>query len=268
MLGKLLKYEVKATARTLLPLYGAMIVFAMINRIFTSNGHLINTANVLFGFTAVIMAMLYSIIMAATFVMTFIIMIQRYYKNLLGDEGYLMHTLPVRPAHHITTKLIVSVFWFICTAIVTFISIVIIVYEPGMIKTAFQSLSILFINFKEELGFSPYIALIEMLLIGLSVSITSILLIYCSISIGHLANKHRKLTSFGAFLAITFIVEFLFACIGTALDDTAFAIWFSNLDPTPGVHYFTLICIAINGLVSTVYFTISNYVMKNKLNLD
>ena len=33
MLGKLIKYEFKATGRILLPLYGALLVFALINRL-------------------------------------------------------------------------------------------------------------------------------------------------------------------------------------------------------------------------------------------
>ena len=34
MLRKLLKYEFKATSRILLPLYGALLIFALINKIF------------------------------------------------------------------------------------------------------------------------------------------------------------------------------------------------------------------------------------------
>ena len=34
MLGKLLKYETKATARIFLPLYGALVLLAVINRFF------------------------------------------------------------------------------------------------------------------------------------------------------------------------------------------------------------------------------------------
>lgn len=34
MLGKLMKYEFKATSRMLLPINGAMLLFALINRLF------------------------------------------------------------------------------------------------------------------------------------------------------------------------------------------------------------------------------------------
>ena len=38
MLGKLMKYEIKATARTLIPLYIALLAFAIINKIFIGTG--------------------------------------------------------------------------------------------------------------------------------------------------------------------------------------------------------------------------------------
>lgn len=45
----------------------------------------------------------------AAFVLTLIIQIQRFSKNLLGDEGYLMFTLPASVSQHITAKLVVAV---------------------------------------------------------------------------------------------------------------------------------------------------------------
>ena len=38
MLGKLMKYEIKATGRTLIPLYIALLAFAIINKLFIGTG--------------------------------------------------------------------------------------------------------------------------------------------------------------------------------------------------------------------------------------
>ena len=40
-----------------------------------------------------------------------IVAVQRFYKNLLGDEGYLMFTLPATPGQQIFSKLLVSLVW-------------------------------------------------------------------------------------------------------------------------------------------------------------
>ena len=39
------------------------------------------------------------------------VLIVRYYRNLYGDEGYLMNTLPVTPAQHVWAKLICAFLW-------------------------------------------------------------------------------------------------------------------------------------------------------------
>lgn len=83
---KLLKYEWKACARTCLPLYGAIILVALINHLLYSEA----VPDLLFGIPAAIMSMLYAVIFAAVFVATAVILVQRFYKSLLGGEGYLM----------------------------------------------------------------------------------------------------------------------------------------------------------------------------------
>ena len=53
--------------------------------------------------------MLYMGVMMAAFVVTAVILIQRFYKNLLGSEGYLMFTLPVTVTQHLLSKTIIAV---------------------------------------------------------------------------------------------------------------------------------------------------------------
>ena len=49
----------------------------------------------------------------------FVLMINRFYKNLLQDEGYVMMTLPVCVHQQIWSKLIVSTVWFAATVVVS-----------------------------------------------------------------------------------------------------------------------------------------------------
>ena len=50
-----------------------------------------------------------------TEVTTVVLMILRFYRNLMTDEGYLMFTLPVSTTELIFSKLIVSIVWFLGT---------------------------------------------------------------------------------------------------------------------------------------------------------
>ncbi|NMA55206.1 MAG: hypothetical protein GX952_04665, partial [Firmicutes bacterium] len=102
MLRKLLKYEIKATARVFLPLYLILFTMAIVNKLISLIFPLgIETPKV------VGMA-IYSAILVGMFVATFVMILQRFYKNLLANEGYLMFTLPTVSWKLICSKLLVA----------------------------------------------------------------------------------------------------------------------------------------------------------------
>ena len=74
---KLLKYEWKACARTCLPLYGVLILMSLISRIL----YVIPKNASLDFMLPAIGSMLYMGVMMAAFVVTAVILIQRFYKN-------------------------------------------------------------------------------------------------------------------------------------------------------------------------------------------
>ncbi len=109
MLGKLLKYEWRATARVLLPLYGIFLVASL----------LLNIA-IRFSFSLIsgLIGLAYFGVGVACVVMTLILLIQRFDGNLLRGEGYLMFTLPVSVAKLILSKLIIALFWGIIGGVI------------------------------------------------------------------------------------------------------------------------------------------------------
>lgn len=113
MLGKLLKQDFRATARIMLPLYAAVPVLGLFTNLITrlcenQNGFLIRAIGALVSFV-------FSLSLIAAVVTTVVLMILRFYRNLMTDEGYLMFTLPVSTTELIFSKLIVSVVWFLGT---------------------------------------------------------------------------------------------------------------------------------------------------------
>ena len=138
MLGKLLKYEMKSTSRIMWFLYAAVIVFGTIIgiaiRVQVNSGALkMNTTSltsVFFGLPQIILTVfiiIYMLLLLALAVMTIIIIIMRFNNNLLRGEGYLMHTLPVKPWQLITSKGIVAVAVVAVSIICAVLSIFILV---------------------------------------------------------------------------------------------------------------------------------------------
>ena len=129
MLRKLLKQEFRATARVMLPLYLVTFVLALAVRLvllLSQNQVLLDSVGgrtlraILLGVsvTAFVVAAI------ATFLAALIQAVLRFRSNLLGDEGYVMFTLPVSTHQLVWAKLITSVVWFFGAAVIDVLAVV------------------------------------------------------------------------------------------------------------------------------------------------
>ena len=118
MLGKLLKYELKATSRVFVPLYIAILVVSIVNGL-SLNLEIFNIQGLA---TIILMCLFISL-----FVITIVVTIQRFNKNLLKDEGYLMFTLPVSSKYLVLSKYLtfinMDIFKFYCSIIIIYYNI-------------------------------------------------------------------------------------------------------------------------------------------------
>ena len=117
MLAKLIKHEFKATACIFLPILGTVLVLTGAAALTVKLGGILvlpggtGWGGPVLGLASGLLCLLTFIAMMAMMTAAVVVTIQRFYKNLLGDEGYLMFTLPVTPAQHITAKLAVGTVW-------------------------------------------------------------------------------------------------------------------------------------------------------------
>lgn len=261
MLGKLIKHELNATGRIFLPLYFIILILSLVNRVLITIDLSSGPLNTLRGF----MIAAYALSIVATLVVTFIIMIMRFYRNLMTDEGYLMFTLPVKPSQLINAKLITSLLWNIASIIVVGVSLLIMLGTSKNMDMVKEFIDFAIMGLKSSFG-SKYILLIVEFFIMMIISlIQQVLLIYVSIAVGHLFNGHKVIGAFASYIAITTIIQILVTLIllvwariaGSSLD---------ALEAVPQMVFpfsiiFSIIC---NGLF---YFG-TNYIFKKKLNLE
>src|SRR5690554_6222607 len=119
MIKELLKYDIKSTARYLLPLYAISFAISLVNGLMKPFDIIENTQG--FNLQVIASFMLVTIFYIMIFgilIGTILIQIQRFQKNLLTDEGYLSFTLPVKTWQHIISKLISSLMWIVLCIIV------------------------------------------------------------------------------------------------------------------------------------------------------
>ena len=127
MLKNLLKYEFRATGRTYGGLYLVWLLVALAMGISMRDEVWDNGSSQIWAY----LMFAYFAIGVAIGVVCIVTIIQRFTKNLLGREGYLMHTLPVHPEQLVASKLISSMVWVICSGVVGILSVLLMLVGLG-----------------------------------------------------------------------------------------------------------------------------------------
>lgn len=260
---KLLKYEWKACARTCLPLYGVLILMSLISRIL----YVIPKNASLDFMLPAIGSMLYMGVMMAAFVVTAVILIQRFYKNLLGSEGYLMFTLPVTVSQHLLSKTIIAVVMIALSGIAAFLSIGIF---------ADMSFVTLFVDMIKGVARSGGLLFgLELLVLAVLGIAGMALFLYMCIALGHLASRHRLLMSIVWYVVLSTALQVLLLMVmmgaGNAVPEPfvdLMKVWWSGITPMGAAHLMLRFCCVFTLLSDTVYFLVTRWILVHKLNLE
>ena len=290
MIKKLCKYEFRSIGRTLIPIYIAVIAVSIITAISIAMN--VNYANINYSSNSVqwaiemnvpyklqqvftfVMSLTYFAVMVALFVLTFVIILQRFYKGLLCDEGYLMFTLPVKPWQLITSKGITAFVISILSGIVSCISIFIMmigVAEDRWTLLAqmfsFKNWSMFFVRLNEVIPLWGLYAL-EIIVYIIVGSLASLYQVYASMAIGHLSKKNRILMSVVAYIAISMILSFVGGIFGVfSVLTIQNSIYYINAGEV-FLHALLIFSIIISIIEFVVFFVITERILSKKLNLE
>jgi len=211
MLGKLLKYEFKATARIFLLMYAALLVVAGISAIIIPfNGRttlsFLEAIPTLHTIITSLTTLLYVLVAIAVIVVTFVIIIVRFYR-MLGDEGYLWFTLPVTANQQILSKLIAAFVWSLASMIMVVISIGLLTLPSGWMSELWR-ISVLW-NELVQAGFAPGVWLWCGVVLLLVAWLSSTLVFYTAIATGPNLVKSRLGGSVLAYIIIYIATQIL-----------------------------------------------------------
>ena len=267
MLGKLMKYEFRATAIYFLPIYVVLVLVSGLRYVVSLISQ--KFSNGFSAFSGFSLSAIYLLLALGLAITTFIVIIIRFYKNLLGTEGYLMFTLPVSVEQNILAKLIPSVVWFFGSCVLGMLTI-----APAMGLRFNDNPFTMFTGIR--LGDVPEILLAVLMVIG-SIAGT-FLFYYLCMCIGQMFNSHRFLASAGAYIVIQTVLQilgiaFIWIC-ASSFSSQAFVAWLSNafafLDKIPSGSLIYLFLIAANilsyGIAAAIFF-IDSAILRKRLNL-
>lgn len=260
MLGKLLKYDFRAMWKQFSMIWLAALVIALINRFtlpFNRQGGL-GTENELL---AVITISVFIGVMCAMFVVAMVFVLTRFYRGLLGDEGYLMHTLPVKTWQLVFSKLVCAIVVTVVNVLVSFLAMFLMmpinwieVFDMELWKRLVQGML-------RQPDALLYLAEFFLLcVVALSLMVT---MVYLSMAIGHLFHRRRVLMSVVAFFALDIAGNLVISLVNELgllgfLDELA--MW--------GGHTGFWVGITLLLIPAVLMFLASSYLLKHRLNLE
>lgn len=278
MTGKLIKYEFRSALRLIAIVWAALLAAAIfLGIILRTMGFVSAEApKGVFVFVdmffSVVPPLLYGALFIAMLVITVIVVVLRFYRGLLGDEGYLMHTLPVKPWQLITAKGVVASTVILISGFAAMLSIFMLIAIQD-IGGFFRDIGEMFI----WLGDNPKAILItlEIIVILVFSVMRSVYQIYTAMAIGQLAGKHRLLTSLGAYIGINMILTVLLMVLMIMVDATGMDIWIVNVFEAVDVYDRAFyigqtalgILFALTFVQVAAFHVVTERILSKKLNL-
>lgn len=256
MMGKLLKYDFKAGIRIFGFIWlGIVLMTGVTCGIFaiTSEG---NTAMLTMGIFTVLP--LYLLIMGSL-VFPFVYASTRFYKGLLGQEGYLMFTLPTEPWKLLTSKLLTAILFVLGTIAVAVGAMI------ASIATMATATGATGVSIDGILGMDLFsdgeviLAILHYCFAGIRL----ILQIYLALCLGHLCRGKRLLFAVLFFFALNTATNILTSLLRIITVENYYNAGIDAL--TGNLYSYTL---PLNVGLCVLFFFLCERILRTRLNLE
>lgn len=267
MLGKLMKYEWKSTRRIFPLIYLVVLVFAVLSGLSMRKGFLggAEYGGIDNGRAMLLFFVVYAILVVALAIVTVVVIIHRFYRSMLSQEGYLSHTLPVKKWQQIVSKLLMSLIWMVLAAVVIILSLAIIIGFSLEFSAVFENFNLKMLF--QTIGYSRTEIAVIIVLFVLSI-IRSILQFYAAMAIGGSANSHKVAYSFLTFVVIVICANVISAIAGIGALNKVTMTAYEYTTALPSVSALWGPNIVFELCTSVVLFLITEYFLRKKLNLE
>ncbi len=269
MLGKLMKYEWKATWKLLLSANILTVVMTVLARCMVSLMDQVGHSDFrMVDFMAVMVLFTYVGSMFAVCIGTTIYLIHRFYTSTYGDQGYLLHTLPVDTHHIIIAKVLVSAAWVTINIVFIYLSVIFLLATSSEILHSMMEGMVDVIEYLGAEKISLFTVIMTLIAFIFSI-FARVLKVGACISLGQLSSNHKLMLSFAWYVGI-YVVEQMFQGVYFAImvyvqekaayrSYRSYGSYFDN-------QWETTLLAAILSCVA--YYLLTWYVMDKKLNLD
>lgn len=222
MFGKLMKYELRYMIRIFAPMWAAVLALCVLSRLVLRpdlDGMMyVEGTEALLPVLAVMLAVTAIITMM---VVATVVLLQRFYKGMYGDEGYLMFTLPVTSGSLIHSKALSAMLMMVGTGLLTFAGVMIMTSYPQIwnevLRLDIGEMFKMLLEMNNLTSGEFALLAVWVVVFGLLSTAQGIYIVYLAISIGQLWKKHPVAGAIIAYYVITLVVNFLIGGLGVPM---------------------------------------------------
>lgn len=241
MLTKLLKYELKAAGRQILPICVVMPAWSAVARLLIMmRGSLPwpQVEQVLNGLLVTGCAL----ILFGGFCVAWVFLMLRYYRGFYGGEGYLIHMLPTTAGNLLWAKLLAAVLWQLVVWLSVAVSLLLLTAGTEFAQIVLQVCGIVWENAAEQLAGGIFAVLLFELAVLIPLSaVSGFLMVYAAISLGQRMRENRVLGAVAAYIGLSFGVSAVFGVFNSVTSSVALQL----AEAAPGLVFVLLIGIQV-----------------------
>lgn len=252
MLGKLIKHELRAMLNKFSLVGIIFLVVSVIVRIMTLFEDAMEDS-ISFMMSFVFITSVFVIGLVGLNFYALFSSVTRFQKNLFGDEGYLMHTLPVPSYYHIITKFVAGLITWIVSVIISMISVVIAFFGVSEITGTVKIISEMF-SFIAKYPLQSFMAFI----LTTSSYCALIFLCYLCVCVTNFIPKGKGAVNALMIIGAIIVNNIIMSIITEFLANSEIG---SEITAS-------LIYTAYFAVVSVIFFFITNRIISRNLNLE
>lgn len=214
MLGKLLKHEFKSTYKVMITIFAIMTAVTLLGMaVFRLCDITSSTTPTSMVIVAIIYLVIYFISILAFMIISYVYLALHFYKTMYSAQGYLTHTLPVKPLTTFHVKSAVSVIWMLLVSILTALSTFGLIYslmDPMIWEFISPDLFASFENIAFELYGLTMVEYTALIIVSMILSpILTMMMIGLACSIGQLFSRQKVAASIVTGIILYFVNQMI-----------------------------------------------------------
>ena len=275
MFGKLMKYELRYLSRIFAPMWVIVMALCILARLlFRPNFE--NMTYVEESILPILVIVLAVVALMTMMVVAAVVLIQRFYKGMYGDEGYLMFTLPVTTGGLIHSKALSAMLMMVITECIALAGVLMMVSYREIWNAAgmtFGELLKMVMDMNNLTATQTVAVAFWLVVAGVLTVAQGIYTVYLAISVGQLWKKHPIAGAILAYYGIILVLGGIQSVLTNVFGESAMDMIFNILNGTDTKYSaaltFVMIAMSLYSLLMTgIAFLGTKLILDRKLNIQ